>query len=272
MTPLIIHTSSRPWYAILWEMIEYRSLLFVLTSRNIKLRYRQTGLGILWVIFQPLSTAAIFASIFGKIAHLSSEGIPYILFSFSGVLPWLFISQCMQRGSTSLVSDIGLITKVYFPRFLIPFSTILSVGVDILIALAAVFVLMPFYHFAPNWQLLAVPLFLLLMLLFSIGLTLIFSAISVYYRDFVHITPLIVQLWLYASPIAYSSSMLSIKWKHVYNLNPLTGIIEGFRWAVLGLPTFPWHGVCVSIFASILICALGMVAFQRMEGRFADVI
>ena len=186
-TPTIVHTASRKALAILSDILEYRNLLLVLTKRNIKLRYRQTALGVLWVVFQPLSTAVIFAIIFGRIANLPSEGTPYFLFSFSAMLPWLLISQSIQRGSMSLVGDVGLITKVYFPRALIPVSTILSVFLDFLIALAAIFVLMPFYHFTPNWQA-NHSVFTFLALLFSTGLTLFFSAISVYYRDFVHVT------------------------------------------------------------------------------------
>lgn len=270
--PTVVHTASRKALAILSDILEYRNLLWVLTKRNIKLRYRQTALGILWVVFQPLSTAVIFAVIFGRIAHLPSEGTPYFLFSFAGMLPWLLISQSIQRGSMSLIGEAHLITKVYFPRSLVPLSSIFAVLLDFMVALAATFILMLFYHFTPNWQLLTVPFFMFLALLFSMGLTLFFSAISVYYRDFIHVTPLLIQLWLYASPIAYSSTMISEKWRLLYCLNPLVGIIEGFRWALLGLSTFPTDAVMISLAAGLLFFSFGTIAFQKMERHFADVI
>ncbi len=272
MKQTTIHTSSQRLISTVLEIGEYKNLFWALANRNIKLRYRQTLLGILWVILQPLLTAGIFTAVFGKLAHLPSDGIPYFLFSFSGMLPWLFVSQCIQRASVSLIGDIPLITKIYFPRILIPFSTVLAVGVDLLVGLGMVFLCMVLYQFSFHWHLLVVPFFLFLMVLFSSGLSFFFSAMTAYYRDFIHLIPLCTQLWLYVSPVAYSSSMISERWKFLYNLNPLTGLIDGFRWAILGLPIFPWDAVLISTIETVLFFILGAMTFRKMEGYFADVI
>lgn len=264
---------SKGWLSLDFKEIwKYRDLLQILTERDIRLRYKQTALGVTWVILQPLLTSAVFAIIFGRLAKLPSGDIAYELFAFAGFLPWNIFSQSLQRSGQSLVKDASLITKVYFPRIILPMASSMSTIIDFFISGIVFGILLFIYKipFTPN--LLAIPLLLILCLITSIGVGLWISAFSVYYRDFIYVLPFIVQVWMYASPLAYSIDLIPEKWLWLYSLNPVTGILESFRWALLGGSEFPWLAVGLSIAVSSILFTTGSYIFKRMERNFADVI
>lgn len=264
---------SKVWTGINFrELWQYRDLIQILTLRDIQLRYKQTALGVSWVILQPLLTSAIFAIIFGKLANLPSDEVSYVLFSFVGMLPWNVFSQSLQRSGQSLVRDNQLITRVYFPRTIIPLASSLSVLVDFLVALIVFFILLLIYKLPLTWNSLVIPVMLVLCMLISIGVGLWVSALSVFYRDFVYALPFLIQVWLYASPIAYSTSLIPEQWRLVYGLNPMVGVIQGFRWALLGNIEFPTLSVLISVVTGTVIFFTGALVFRRIESRFADVI
>ena len=243
-----------------------------MAERDIRLRYRQTFLGVTWVILQPLLTSALFAIIFGRLAKLPSGDVAYELFAFAGMLPWNVFSQSLQRASQSLLKDAGLITKVYFPRVILPIAGSISALVDFFVSSVVFFLLLILYRIPFTYNLLAVPLLLILCLLTSIGVGLWISAFSVFYRDFIYALPFIVQIWMFASPLAYSIDLIPQKWLWLYSLNPVVGILESFRWALLGGEEFPWFSTSISLVISILIFFVGSYIFKRMERSFADVI
>jgi len=254
------------------EFKEFKDLFVLLSLRDVKLRYKQTVLGVLWVVFQPLVTVVVFTYIFGRLAKLPSDGVPYLIFAFSGLLPWFFFSQAIQRGSNSLVSDARLISKVYFPRLLVPISSVAAVVIDFLVMTVLFFILMAVYQICPTWRLACLPLFLFWTFLFSAAIAIWLSAFNVYYRDFAYILPFIIQIWMYASPIIYSGSIIPDQWKFFYALNPISGIIDGFRWCLFGNHSFPYFSCSISLVIS-LICFFGScVTFKRIERFFADVI
>lgn len=270
------HTRIRPasgWFTLdLRELWAYRDLLAILMARDIKIRYKQTLLGVIWVILQPLVAALLFAVIFGKFANLPSGGVPYGLYVFAALLPWNLFSGALQRAGTSLISDSRLIAKVYFPRIVIPVASTGAVLVDFIVAWAVGIVLMLVYGLHPTWRMLLVPGFLVITLMLTVGVSLFVSALNVYYRDFMYALPFVIQVWMYASPVAYSVDIVPENVAHVYAINPLAGIIDGFRWALLDTAAFPWASVIVSLGISTLILAGGVVVFQRIEAHFADVI
>lgn len=253
------------------EFYSFRWVLVALSLRDIKLRYKQTALGIIWVVLQPLLTAALFTILFGRVLHLESDGVPYSVFAFSGLVPWLFFSGSLQRGSGSLISDTRLITKVYFPRVFIPLSACLGVLIDYCISLALVFVLLFYYHIPITAQVLFLPICTLVLVALSAGANFFFSSISVYFRDFKHIIPFFLQFWMYASPLVYSASAIPQKYKPLFFCNPMVGIIEGFRYALLGIEPFP-ESFMSGAALSIIILIFGLFFFQKMEPNFADVI
>ncbi len=264
---------SRGWSALdLRELWRFRDLFLILAGRDVKLRYRQTALGVIWVILQPLLAALIFAVVFGRLANLPSDGVPYLLFVYVGLLPWNFFSGALQRAGNSLISDSKLISKVYFPRIIVPIASTGAVLIDFLVAAGVLVVLLAVYRVAPTWNLLALPALLALLLVISVGISLWLSALNVYYRDFMYALPFVVQVWMYASPLVYSGSTVPDRWKPLYALNPMAGVIDGFRWATLGTQPFPW----VSVSLAVLIGGLGFVAgafvFRRVERSFADVV
>jgi lipopolysaccharide transport system permease protein len=254
------------------ELWEFRDLFFILSQREVKLRYKQTILGIAWVLLQPLLTAILFALIFGRVAKMPSDGDPYVLFAFAGLLPWIMFSQGLQRASNSLIQESKLISKVYFPRVLLPSACCAAVIIDFLVSLSALAVLLVYYQVPLTLNLLFLPLLLLCTLLCTIGISLWFSAFNVYYRDFMYALPFFIQLWMYASPVVYSGSMISEKWGLLYSLNPLVGIIEAFRWSLLGRDTFPFASFTISLGISFGMLFMGMIVFRRIERYFADVI
>jgi lipopolysaccharide transport system permease protein len=264
---------SRGWISLkLRELWEYRELLYFLTWRDIKVRYKQTALGAAWAIIQPFMTMVVFSLFFGKLAKVPSDGMPYPIFSFTALVPWTFFANGLQQASNSLVGSQNLIKKVYFPRLTIPISTVLSGGVDFVLAFIVLLGMMLFYGIVPGWRIVLLPIFLLLAVVTSLGVGLWLSAMNVQFRDVRHVVPFITQFWMFATPIAYSSSLLSIKWRVVYALNPMAGVVEGFRWALLGAKNAPGPMLAVSSLAAVLILIGGAYYFRRMEKTFADVV
>lgn len=268
----VIRPPSR-WAAFdLRELWAYRDLLVILTERNLKLRYKQTALGVIWVILQPLIAALIFAVIFGGFARLPTDGSPYLLFAFAGTLIWNLVANSLTRAGNSLVGDTNLISKVYFPRMIIPLASIAAVIIDFLIGLAVLAVMLVAYQQPFTLNLLALPLIIALALALAFGFSLLISALNVYYRDFTYVLPFAVQVWLYASPVAYSVSIVPEALLPLYSLNPMVGIILGFRWAILGDIAFPALPLAISLVVSAAMVILGAVVFQRVQQSFADVI
>ncbi|NGX37237.1 MAG: Teichoic acid translocation permease protein TagG [Chlamydiae bacterium] len=267
-----IHIQAHtPWLHLDFaELYHFRWVLLMLTLRDIKLRYKQTFLGVAWVILQPLLTALLFTAVFGKALHLPSEGTPYMLFAFCGLVPWLVFSQSLQRASPCLINDTRLITKVYFPRIFLPLSATFGVIIDFIIGLAMVTFLMMFNGYSFSSKIIFLPLLALHLFIFACGINLFFSSLSVYYRDFKHIVPFLIQLWMYASPLVYSSGVIPHQFQFFYNLNPMVGIIEGFRFCLLGTP-FP-GSFQISILTSVLLLISGTFIFRKIEHNFADVI
>jgi lipopolysaccharide transport system permease protein len=266
---------SKGWVPLkLDELWEYRELLYFLTWRDIKVRYKQTALGIVWAVLQPVLMMVVFTLFFGKLAGMRSDGRPYAIFSLAGLVPWTFFAYGLAQSSGSLVGSQNLLKKVYFPRLIIPISSVLSGIVDFLIAFAILLVMMPFFHVWPTVNIVWLPLLLLLTFVTCLGVGLWLSALNVEYRDIRYVIPFLTQFWMFATPIVYSSSLLD---KHpacktLYGLNPLVGVVEGFRWALLGTDTRPGPMVLVSALSAILVLASGAFYFRRMEKNFADVV
>jgi lipopolysaccharide transport system permease protein len=261
------------WFGInLKELWDYRELFWILAMREVQLRYRQTLLGVTWVILQPLLTTAIFTVVFGGLMKTPSDNVNYILFAFVGLLPWGVFSQSLQRAGISLTREINLITKIFFPRIIIPISSATSTLVDFLVSLVLMVILLLVYKIPVSINILTIPVLLFFTMLLSIGVGIVFAALNVYYRDFTYVLPFVVQVWMYASPLAYSSKLIPQSWSWVYDLNPLVGIINGFRWAILGTTDFPLKSLIYSIMISILILIIGLALFRRLERSFADVI
>jgi lipopolysaccharide transport system permease protein len=271
--PTIVIQRSLGWASVnLGELWAYRDLLLILAGRDVKLRYKQTALGIIWVILQPVVAALIFTVIFGRFARLPSDGMPYLLFAFCGLLPWNYFSGALQRAGNSLISDSKLISKVYFPRLLVPLASSVAVLIDFAVMLVVLVILMLFYQVAPTWRLFSLPFFLLLTTLAATGISLWFSALNVQYRDFMYALPFMIQAWMYASPIVYPMSIVPTPWRLLYSLNPAVGFIEGFRWALLGRSALSLEIVAITTIISLLAFFSGALFFRRVERRFADVI
>jgi homopolymeric O-antigen transport system permease protein len=254
------------------EIWEYRELLVFLSWRDVKVRYRQTVLGAVWAILQPLVAMVIFSVIFGQLAKLPSDGIPYPIFTYTALLPWNLFSTALSRATTSVVTSSNLVGKVYFPRVLIPLSAMVSAIVDFFFSFLILLAMMVVYGVAPTWRITALPFLILLALAAAFGIGLWLSALNVKYRDVTYVVPFVIQIWLYASPVAYSSTLVPEQWRWLYGLNPLVGVIEGFRWALLGTSWTPDVLVLVSFVIVVLALVGGLVYFSRMEETFADVI
>ena len=254
------------------ELWNYRELLYFLTWRDIKVRYKQAALGVTWAILQPLLTMVIFSVIFGNLAKLPSDGIPYPVFSFAALLPWQLFAGALQRAGTSLVTNSNLITKVYFPRLIIPMSAVAAGVVDFIISFIILLGLMIYYRITPTWAILSIPFLVLFALLTALAVSLWLSALNVQYRDVQHMIPFIIQAWMYASPVAYSAGLIpSGIWRIIYGLNPLAGVIQGFRWALLGA-TPPDELMLVSVVIVVILLVSGLYYFSHMEKTFADVV
>jgi homopolymeric O-antigen transport system permease protein len=264
---------SRGWVTLkLREIWEYRELLYFLVWRDIKVRYKQTALGATWAIIQPLMTMVVFSLFFGYLGKIPSDGVPYPIFSFAALVPWTFFANGLAQSSNSIVGSSNLITKVYFPRLVVPLASVLPGIVDFGLAFAILLIMMLFYGIVPTLAVLWLPLFLLLALTTALGVGLWLSALNVEYRDVRFVVPFITQFWLFATPIAYPSSLLPEPWRTIYGLNPMVGVVEGFRWALLGTNQAPGPIILVSASAAVVILITGAFYFRRMERTFADIV
>ncbi len=264
---------SRGWVSLgLKDIWEYRELLGIFVWRDLKVRYRQTVIGALWAIVQPFLTMVIFSVFFGRLAGVPSDGIPYPIFSYAALVPWTFFANSITQASNSLVNSADMIKKIYFPRLTMPIASVLAGLVDFLLAFIILVGMMLFYGFVPTINILWLPLFVLLSLITALGVSLWLSALNVQFRDVRYMIPFITQAWLFATPVAYSSSLLSEPWRTLYGINPMVGVVEGFRWALLGTDNAPGPMVFVSFAVAIGILISGALYFRRMEKTFADVI
>jgi lipopolysaccharide transport system permease protein len=264
---------TRGWASLrLRDIWAYRELLYFLTWRDIKVRYKQTVIGGAWAILQPLIAMVIFTLVFGNLLNVPSDGIPYPLFAYSGMVIWAFFASGVTFSSNSLVVEANMIKKVYFPRMIMPTSSILSGFVDFMLAFIVLLGMMVYYGTAPNAQVLWLPLFLLLAVITTVGVGLWLSALNVMYRDVRYAVPFLVQAWLFATPIAYPSSIIEGTWKVIYGLNPMAGVVEGFRWSLLGVETRPGPMIAASSGVAILLLVSGAFYFRRTERIFADVV
>jgi lipopolysaccharide transport system permease protein len=262
--------SELHYWKDLWR---YRELFWFLSWRDILVRYKQTAIGVAWSLIRPFLTMVVFTVVFGKLAKLPSDGVPYPIMVFAAMLPWQFFSNSLSECSNSLISNANLLTKVYFPRLVVPASAVIVSLVDFFISLAILALLMIWYGFAPDWRLVTLPLFLGLAFLASFGFGLWFAALNVKYRDFRYIVPFVVQFGLYISPVGFSSSVIPEKWRLLYSLNPMVGVIDGFRWAILGGTTqLYWSGFWMSTAITLLVFLGALRYFRATERAFADVI
>jgi len=264
---------SKGWaWPKLRELWEYRELLFFFAWRDIKVRYKQTVMGALWAIIQPFFTMVIFSLFFGRLAKVPSDGLPYPIFSYAALVPWTFFANALTQASNSLVLSANMIKKIYFPRLALPIATVLAGVIDFVLAFMVLLGMMLFYGLVPTLNVLWLPLFLLLALVTSLGVSLWLSAMNVQFRDVQYTIPFLTQAWLFVTPIAYPSSLLSEPWRTLYGLNPMAGVVEGFRWALLGTDTAPGPMTIVSALVALTLFVSGAFYFRRMEQSFADVL
>ena len=271
--PVIRIEPSRGWISFrLNELWEYRELLYFLAWRDIKIRYKQTVLGAAWAIIQPFFTMVVFSVFFGRLAGIPSDGVPYPIFSFAALVPWTFFANSLNQSSNSLVSSANLIQKVYFPRLAVPIASVFSGMVDFVLAFIVLLGMMLYYGMLPTINVVWLPAFCLLAFVTSLGVGLWLSAMNVRFRDVRYTVPFLTQFWMFATPIAYPSSLLSEPWRTLYGLNPMVGVIEGFRWGLLGTNTAPGSVIFVSSFVAISILVGGAFYFRRVEKTFADIV
>jgi len=258
------------YWGDLWR---YRELFYFLAWRDILVRYKQTAIGVAWAILRPFLTMVVFTLVFGRLAKFPSDGAPYPILVFAAMLPWQLFSNALQESSNSLIGNSALISKIYFPRLIVPASSVAVSLVDFLISFGILVGLMVWYGFVPGWRVLFLPFFILLVLLLSLGAGFWFSAINVKYRDFRYVVPFVVQFGLYVSPVGFSSGVVPDSWRLLYSLNPMVGIIDGFRWALIGQSTQLYMpGFLASIGLTVALCWYGLVYFRRTERFFADII
>jgi lipopolysaccharide transport system permease protein len=260
------------WRMLDWrELWAYRELLWVLTLRDIKVRYKQTVLGAAWAVIRPFLTMVIFSVVFGQLAKMPSDGYPYPIFVYAALLPWTFFAGAISSSAQSLVGSAHLVSKVYFPRLIIPLSAVGAGLVDLLISTGILLLMMVWYGVGWTWNLLAVPLLLIAVVFAALGAGTLLSALTVAYRDFSHITPFLVQIWMYVTPVIFPVSLVPEQWQWLLYLNPMTGLVESFRSAFLGKP-FDTYGLAISVAIAITIFAAGVAYFEKVERRFADII
>jgi lipopolysaccharide transport system permease protein len=271
--PVTIIRPSRGWRALnLRELWEYRELLYFLAWRDVKIRYKQTVMGATWAVIQPFFTMVVFSLFFGKLAKVPSDEIPYPIFSYAALVPWQFFASGLSQSSTRLVGSANLIRRVYFPRLVIPISAVLAGGVDFALAFAVLLGMMLFYGILPTAAVIWLPFLLLLALVTALGVGLWLTAMHVQFRDVRYLVPFLVQAWMFATPIAYPSSLLDEPWHTLYGINPMAGVVEGFRWALLGTETAPGPIVLVSALVAVGSLVSGAYYFRRMEKTFSDVV
>lgn len=272
-SPVKIVKPSRGWISLnLGEVREYRELIYFLTWRDIKVRYKQTVLGAAWAVIQPFFTMVVFSLFFGKLARMPSDGIPYPIFAYAALVPWTFFANGLSQSSNSLVGNANLIKKVYFPRLVVPISSVISGVFDFMLAFLVLLGMMLYYGIFPTANIVWLPFLLLLTLTTSLGVGLWLSALNVQFRDVRYTVPFLTQFWLFATPIAYPSSLLSEPWRTLYGINPMVGVIEGFRWVLLGTDTAPGPIIFVSALVAIALLVGGAYYFKRVEKTFADVV
>ena len=260
--------SEKNYFRDLWR---YRELFYFLSWRDILVRYKQTVIGVAWSVIRPLLTMVVFTIIFGKIANLPSENAPYAVLVFVALLPWQFFANALQESSNSLISNANMISKIYFPRIIMPISSMIVALVDFFISFALLAIIMIFYRFAPSWKIVFMPVFLLLAILVSTGAGLLISALNVRYRDFRYIVPFIIQFGLYISPVGFSSDTIPGKWRLLYSINPMVGVIDGFRWSIIGKGVeFYMPGLIISIVLTIILFVVSIIYFRKTEKTFAD--
>jgi lipopolysaccharide transport system permease protein len=272
-TPVVRIEQTKGWgHFNIRELWTHRELLYFFIWRDVKVRYKQTALGISWALLQPLLSMVIFTIFFGRLAKVSSDGVPYALFSYVALVPWLFFSNGLALSASCLVSNSNMLKKVYFPRLALPVATVVAGLVDFSVAMVLLGVLMIFHHREPSGNVLWLPAFLLLALLASLGCGLWLSALNVRYRDIRYAVPFLVQIWLFATPVVYSSSLIHEPWRSLFGLNPMAGVVEGFRWAVLGTKDTIGPIAAVSVLTAFCLALSGLMYFRRVERNFADVI
>lgn len=254
------------------ELWEYRELLYTLVEREVKIRYKQTAIGVSWVLLQPLITMLIFTGIFGWMAKMPSDGVWYPVFTLTALLPWTYFSQAVIRSGQSLVSSANLVTKVYFPRLLLPLSMVVSPLIDFMLSMLLLLGLLVYAGVPLTWKVTTLPLFVVLAILTALGVSLFLSATNVKYRDVGHAIPFVIQLWMFVSPVVYPVSLVPERWRLLYSLNPMVGVIEGFRWALLGKSSPDLLALGLSICVVIAVLIGGAVYFRKMEREFADII
>lgn len=262
--------SERHYWSDLWR---YRELFYILAWRDVSVRYKQTVIGVAWAVIRPLLTMIIFTVVFGKIAKLPSEGVPYPIFVFAAMLPWTFFSTAFSDASNSLVGNANLISKVYFPRLIIPAAAVIVAVVDFLLSFVILIGLMVWYQYVPTWHIITLPFFLLVAFFAAMGTGVFIASLNVKYRDFKHIVPFVVQLGLFISPVGFSTTIIPEAYRLFYYLNPMVAVIDGFRWAITGGTTvFNIIELGISVGVTIFLCILGIYRFRKMEKSFADVI
>lgn len=263
------HTEKQYWHD-LWR---YRELFYLLAWRDILVRYKQTVIGVTWAVIRPFLTMIVFTVVFGKIAKLPSDGVPYPILVFSAMLPWQFFASALSESSNSLISNANLISKIYFPRLIVPAGAVIVSFVDFLISAVILIALMVWYGFVPNWTVVFLPLFVIAAFAASFGASLWLAALNVKYRDFRFVVPFIVQFGLYISPVGFSSSVVPEQWRLLYALNPIVGVIDGFRWATIGAKAnIYWYSLPVSLIITIVLLISGLWYFRKTERTFADII
>ncbi len=271
--PVTLIRPSRGWVSLnLLDLWRYRELVAFLTWRDLSVRYKQTALGVAWAVLQPLLTMLVFSLFFGRLGRIPSDGLPYPIFTYCALLPWQLFAHALTESSNSLIANERLITKVYFPRLIIPLAATLAGLVDFAIALVMLFGLMVYYGITPTAAVWTLPLFVALALVTALGVGLWLSALNVQYRDVRYTLPFLTQFWFFLTPIAYPASLVPEAWRALYGLNPLAGVVEGFRWALLGTSGPPGELLLVSALAALGLFFSGALYFQRMERAFADVV
>jgi lipopolysaccharide transport system permease protein len=271
--PVVLIQPRKGWLSFeLKAVYQYRELLYFLIWRDVLIRYKQAAIGVAWVVLQPLLTMVIFTVIFGQFAKLPSDGLPYTVFSFTALLPWNYFAQAISRSGISVVGNANLISKIYFPRLIVPISGALGPLVDFAISFVILLGMMAWYGIAPTWGILMLPFFTLLAVVTAVAVSLYLSALNVKYRDVGHAIPFLVQFWMYASPVVYSVTIIPQKWRLLYSLNPMVGVIEGFRWALLGKERPDFAVMAMGVVVASLLLLVGLIYFKRTERFFADII
>jgi lipopolysaccharide transport system permease protein len=272
--PLVLRiTPPSRWWVLPWrELWEYRELIYFFVWRDIKVRYKQTAIGAAWTVLQPFLTMLVFSLFFGRLAHIPSQGLPYPIFYYSALLPWMYFAGALQNSTATIVENQRLVTKVYFPRLALPLSSVLSGLVDFGVSLLMFIAMMFYYRIHLSWAVLMVPVFLLLAVLTALGAGLWLAALNAIYRDVRYVVPFLIQFWMFASPVAYPGSLVPAKWRWVYGLNPMAGVIEGFRWSLVGRGAPPGRLIVVSTAVVLGVLLSGIAYFQKMETTIADVL